>query len=81
MEISYLTDYKNLYNCCLQYIEKDIDYGIEDQLETFQKFFSEIKKEKHEIKPILHFISNIASNHHRSNCFSRKIEKILLIMK
>ena len=56
---------------------------IDDQENTDEKFLqtildkNKIKENKYYLISVLHFITKIADNHHRSNCFFNKLEKIL----
>ena len=74
-----LEELKNLQTLVLEYIDKDDLNNIEEYFENLINFTNnnKISTKASKLKLLLYLLVNIANNHHRSNNFFEKIERIL----
>ena len=75
---AYLEVLKSIQSNILQFI--DMEDNNEENYQNIITIFEDqkIHENKHEIKLIIHLISQISTNHHRYPNFFSKIEKLLL---
>ena len=77
----YLTKMSSIQKLILSYIEYEA--SSLKPVANLMEIFNNLKalKDKHELKSVLHMLSNIADNHHRGPCFFERIEKIINFLK
>lgn len=76
----FLNMMKNIQSRLLAFIEQE--EKAEENFEQLHKLINDRFKEcKYSINSLLHLLTEIGNNHHRSNNFFSKIEKIILIIK
>ena len=79
--IEYIEKQKKIQNLLLVFIDSDdnVEENYQNLLQLLQN--QKIKDNKSELKSFLHLLLHISDNHHRSNNFFGKIERILLQFK
>ena len=82
MEVQdYLSRMKKIQEAILTYIEEE-DSPQKNYMKLIKLFITlKIQTNKHDLKTLLHIISNIADNHYRGSNFFNKIQKIFEFLK
>ena len=77
----YLEKMKNIQKILLEFIENEDN--CEENYQNLTNIFDDykIRKNRYDLKSLLHLIVNIANNHYRGNGFFSKIEKIILLFE